>query len=410
MCVYWAVYSLITPSIHRCADHLPLWVSASGHFGRYTHFFPLWRYLHVATHHSSATHYVRTYPTMTLTTPSGRQPAATLYRELPRAEAPRDHFLWSLVLLLYVVVLNLYVPGGDGVPGASGCDCGGQAPTNGTAAEALEVRLAAVETELLTLQTERGRKDDGGLKDDVASAATGRAEELEQAERRRAQAGQACARGQDFQVLTDAAMDACCPASAGGGHRRSLQASCDLPATCPSAACAAVFVPFMADCDAMLASMPGVPLNDFQSFESSCQELTAGAQMMLQPVAVQMFRVLIDTEGAAQSGSMFPGSGTATGGGGGNGQPLDPLQPLFPSSATARCDSRLRRRNDRRHAVPRRLHLGGRRELRAGVQRGAPRLRAAGDDRRHGHEVQLQPGARAVQLDGRGVGGRLPWL
>ena len=160
----------------------------------------------------------------------------------------------------------------------------------------------------------------------------------------------------------------------------------------------------------MLASMPGVPLNDFQSFESSCQELTAGAQLMLQPVAVQMFRVLIDTEGAAQSGSMFPGSGTATGGGGGNGQPLDPLQPLFPSSATARCDSRLRRRNDRRHAVPRRLHLGGRRELRAGVQRGAPRVRTAGDDRRHRHQVQLQPRAQAVQLDGRGVRGRLPWL
>ena len=86
----------------------------------------------------------------------------------------------------------------------------------------------------------------------------------------------------------------------------------------------------MADCDAMLASMPGVPLNDFQSFESSCQELTAGAQLMLQPVAVQMFRVLIDTEGAAQSGSMFPGGGAAAGGGGGNGQPLDPLQPLPP--------------------------------------------------------------------------------
>jgi hypothetical protein len=87
----------------------------------------------------------------------------------------------------------------------------------------------------------------------------------------------------------------------------------------------------MADCDVMLASMPGVPLNDFQSFESSCQELHDGpAQLMLQPVAVQMFRVLIDTEGAAQSGSMFPGGGTTAGGGDVNGQPLDPLQPLPP--------------------------------------------------------------------------------
>ena len=37
-----------------------------------------------------------------------RSGAPGLYRELPRAEAPRDHFLWSLVLLLYVVVLFAY--------------------------------------------------------------------------------------------------------------------------------------------------------------------------------------------------------------------------------------------------------------------------------------------------------------
>ena len=94
--------------------------------------------------------------------------------------------------------------------------------------------------------------------------------------RRRTQASQACARGQDFQVLTAAAMDACCP-SGGGHHRRSLQASCSLPATCPSAACAAVFVPFMADCDAMLSTMPGSMLTQFQSFAASCSELQAGA-------------------------------------------------------------------------------------------------------------------------------------
>ena len=49
--------------------------------------------------------------------------------------------------------------------------------------------------------------------------------------RRRAQAGLACERVRDFRALTAAAMDACCPVS-GGGHRR-MQASCDLPATCP---------------------------------------------------------------------------------------------------------------------------------------------------------------------------------
>ena len=143
--------------------------------------------------------------------------------------------------------------------------------------------------------------------------------------RRRAQAGQACERVRDFQALTAAAMDACCPMS-GGGHRR-MQASCDLPATCPSAACAAVFVPYMADCAAMVAATPGVPVVDFQSLAASCAEMQAGTGVMLQPVAVQMFRVLVNTEGAAQTGAMFPGGGKDNGGA---GQPLDPLQPVTP--------------------------------------------------------------------------------
>ena len=88
-----------------------------------------------------------------------------------------------------------------------------------------------------------------------------------------------------------------------------MQASCALPATCPSAACAAVFVPFMDDCATMLATMPGVPVADFQSFASSCVEMQAGAGEMLQPVAVQMFRVLVNTEGAAQASAMLPGDG-----------------------------------------------------------------------------------------------------
>ena len=140
--------------------------------------------------------------------------------------------------------------------------------------------------------------------------------------RRTQVAPQACARVQDFQALSAAAMDACCPAN-GGGHRR-LQASCALPATCPSAACAAVFVPFMDDCATMLSTMPGVPVADFQSFAASCVEMQAGAGEMLQPVAVQMFRVLVNTEGAAQAGAMFPGGGED------GSNPLDPLQPLPP--------------------------------------------------------------------------------
>ena len=45
---------------------------------------------------------------------------------------------------------------------------------------------------------------------------------------------------------------------------------------------------------------------------------------MLQPVAVQVFRVLVNTEGVAQAGAMF------LGGGDDGSNPLDPLQPLPP--------------------------------------------------------------------------------
>ena len=45
-----------------------------------------------------------------------------------------------------------------------------------------------------------------------------------------------------------------------------------------------------------------MPVEDFQSFAASCAEMQAGAGQMLQPVAVQMFRVLVNTEGAAQAG------------------------------------------------------------------------------------------------------------
>ena len=186
---------------------------------------------------------------------------------------------------------------------------------------------------------------------------------------RRAQADPACERVRDFQALTAAAMDACCPVS-GGGHRR-MQVSCDLPAACPSAACAAVFVPYMADCTAMVAATPGVPVADFQSLAASCEELQVGAGEMLQPVAVQMFRVMV-TEGAAhQAGAMFPGGAAGS---------RWRWARARPSTSTASCASSAprccRRRRDRRHAVPCCLHLRRHRELCAGVQRTASRLRA----------------------------------
>eukprot|EP01045_Picozoa_sp_COSAG04_P005318 COSAG04_NODE_245_length_18929_cov_6.708391_4_plen_3740_part_00 len=146
--------------------------------------------------------------------------------------------------------------------------------------------------------------------------------------RRRAQATDACESGQEFQALADAAMAACCPAGS-GGHRRFLQTSCELPDTCSSVACAAVFVPFMDDCGEMLARSSNVPLDQFQAFQASCQGMQAGAGQLLQPVNVQMFRVLVDTEGAAQAGAMFPrGNGDDSG-----NAPLQPLPPVPPPPA-----------------------------------------------------------------------------
>ena len=75
-----------------------------------------------------------------------------------------------------------------------------------------------------------------------------------------------------------------------------------------------------------------LPLPQFAGFYVSCQDLGAPVSA-LQPVAVQMFRVLVTTEGAAQAGGMFPGGGDTAEGGGGYGKPLDPLQPLPPASA-----------------------------------------------------------------------------
>eukprot|EP01046_Picozoa_sp_COSAG06_P074153 COSAG06_NODE_22537_length_718_cov_1.140097_1_plen_137_part_10 len=52
---------------------------------------------------------------------------------------------------------------------------------------------------------------------------------------------------------------------------------------------------------------------------------------MLQSVAVQMFRVLVNTERVAQAGAMSPGGGAGGGDGrGGNGLPLNSLQPVTP--------------------------------------------------------------------------------
>ncbi len=148
--------------------------------------------------------------------------------------------------------------------------------------------VEALRAEVLELKADRGRSQEraaaletrvgelelhiGTILEKEAAEAEARreipSERAETAEHRRLQAEQACASGQEFQAMTAAAMAACCPAQSAGGHRRFLQASCELPDTCPSMACAAVFVPFMEDCGATLARSSSVPLGQFRASRS----------------------------------------------------------------------------------------------------------------------------------------------
>ena len=120
--------------------------------------------------------------------------------------------------------------------------------------------------------------------------------------RRRIQSSGTCALAEDFMARNAAAMNACCPGNDahGGGKRRSLQANCALPATCPSIECAAVFVPYFEDCGTMLGASPSVPMDEFRDFYSSCQELQSGRLMLQQEASPAMiFHVLVVDDDAA---------------------------------------------------------------------------------------------------------------
>ena len=84
-------------------------------------------------------------------------------------------------------------------------------------------------------------------------------------------------------------MDACCPPTAagggGGGHRRAQTTTCPMPASCPSAACAAAFVSYYEDCGtALQGHADDLRLAEFGAFYASCQEMESGAGLLLQPV------------------------------------------------------------------------------------------------------------------------------
>ena len=58
----------------------------------------------------------------------------------------------------------------------------------------------------------------------------------------------------------------CCPAQS--GHRRRAQSGCAIPTVCPSANCAATFVPFFAECRDLLAEMPD--LSQYSELNADC--------------------------------------------------------------------------------------------------------------------------------------------
>jgi hypothetical protein len=130
-----------------------------------------------------------------------------------------------------------------------------------------------------------------------------------------------------LQARTDAAMDACCPVpiDTNDGHRRFLQADCVLPDTCPTADCATSFVSYFDECGTLLAKFPPAELEQLRGFYTSCQELDANAQLMLDSAEPAMiFHVLVLDEGAAQADSMFAGGEPPP------PPPLVQLDPLVP--------------------------------------------------------------------------------
>ena len=145
------------------------------------------------------------------------------------------------------------------------------------------------------------------------------------------------------------------------GHRRSEQADCDLPGTCPSADCAATFVAYFDNCGTMLAPLPAAELGQLRrGFYTSCQELESNMQLMLDSAELAMiFHVVVLNEGAAQAGSMFLGAG-------GGCAARRSFRSICWLLRRRRPASRLHRDCT---GVPPRGHQGQPRVLRAGVRR-----------------------------------------
>ena len=250
--------------------------------------------------------------------------------------------------------------------------------------EMAEIKAGCARAEAVRVDTERRLLDlemDRNRTTDDDDGTPGRAS----ARHRKQSGGCACDAGA-WPARTAAVVDACCPATAGSGHRRTQDVTCPLSASCPSASCAAAFVPYYEDCVAELQGHAAdIPLAQFRSFYASCQEVQVGSQLMLQD---------------AQPAMIFPRAR------GGRGQRAGRLHvpcwrhestarsaPTAGSGSSAAGSSHTCALADRRidcTGVPARLYPNQPCDLRPGLRRDDLRLPALHRDRRprHGNDLQ----------------------
>jgi hypothetical protein len=225
---------------------------------------------------------------------------------LVKSEGPRDHFLWSLVVLLYVAVLNLYLPEGGG--GATTTQLPVK-PVNATRIDtarlvervaALEASLAAANAAARASRSRTAQVVEGAAPHDILQADSQRSaanDDGAEKPRRILQTG-----GDDLHQSVDVHAENARIIKrtvtrlqpAGGRHRRmqSGTGDCDAgelpsrtaaitaeccdeasedctdgyPHTC-NAGCAAVFLPFWADCRSVL----GKGSTQFEGTVSLCE-------------------------------------------------------------------------------------------------------------------------------------------
>eukprot|EP01050_Picozoa_sp_SAG11_P000999 SAG11_NODE_39_length_21630_cov_11.188658_18_plen_2153_part_00 len=146
-------------------------------------------------------------------------------------------------------------------------------------------------------------------------------------ERRRMQDEETHCRGSGMLAM----FASCCPSSSDrGGHRRSAQSAegCDsLPPTC-SASCAPLFIDYVDGCQSIVDTLVSDQRQVFMDFYSDCQDVEQSTAEFgtLEPVNVQMFRIMISSDATQAQAEIF-------GNGDGNVPPtIGPLPELPPPS------------------------------------------------------------------------------